>query len=451
MVAEQIAARRAGLNLDQIRPSPQLPPRPRHDDALRRMTVDNVSRLQSSDQSDSANEKPLTQRFYYIMQQKHGHIPSPSSLQVSVAAKRPSVPPKAINVLKSNHIAPNLPPRPASFQVDDLPPPIPSRVPSHSCLWCRDFSGVDAHATLFPRENIRSPNDLAHVLTAPFPSVTDKARAIYTWLHHNIAYNTEAFFSGNLKPATPDGTLKSGLAVCEGYAGLFADLAAKSGFTAKVVSGFGKGYGYVHPIGSKFPTFESNHAWNAVKLENGKWHLIDPCWGAGHVGPGSRAYVKQFNSFFFCSSVEEFGQSHFPSNQDLQFMGTPRSWDEFIGIPESPIITRNVAGLYVPIQQPTPHVKTISCGRTDFRIQWACPKAAVECLLVIMGPGGKVTEMTRQDDGWSCTADTVPGRWMCGIPTEEDETRIVLSLKDFRGRYMVRGICVWECVDSRVS
>ena len=123
---------------------------------------------------------------------------------------------------------------------------------------------------MFPRESVRSLTALAQALASPFPSVTDKARAIYTWLHHNIAYNTEDFFRGTIKAATPEQTLKSGLAVCEGYAGLFADLAGKSGVTARVISGYGKGYGYVRPAGSTLPKFESNHAWNAVKLDDGK-------------------------------------------------------------------------------------------------------------------------------------------------------------------------------------
>lgn len=50
------------------------------------------------------------------------------------------------------------------------------------CLLCRDFSHVDAHAAKFPRQSVPGGDLvwLASQLTAPFPSHTDKARAIFT-------------------------------------------------------------------------------------------------------------------------------------------------------------------------------------------------------------------------------------------------------------------------------
>lgn len=63
-------------------------------------------------------------------------------------------------------------------------------VSSGSCLICRDYSDPDSHAARFPRQSLPS-NDigwLAQQLTARFHSHTDKARAIFTWLHHNVAY-----------------------------------------------------------------------------------------------------------------------------------------------------------------------------------------------------------------------------------------------------------------------
>ena len=97
--------------------------------------------------------------------------------------------------------------------------PMPSTTGA-SCLQCRDFSIPDNHAARFPRESIPSQDVgwLASQLCSPFQSHTDKARAIFTWLHHNIKYDTQAFFSNNVRPSTPQSTLQSGWAVCEGYA-----------------------------------------------------------------------------------------------------------------------------------------------------------------------------------------------------------------------------------------
>lgn len=64
------------------------------------------------------------------------------------------------------------------------------------------------------------------------------------WLHFNIAYNCDAFFSGNIQPSTPASTISSGLAVCEGYAALFTAFATHIGMESVVIGGHGKGFGY---------------------------------------------------------------------------------------------------------------------------------------------------------------------------------------------------------------
>ncbi|KAF7121537.1 hypothetical protein CNMCM5793_009007 [Aspergillus hiratsukae] len=210
------------------------------------------------------------------------------------------------------------------------------------CLKCRDFSGPDSHAARFPRETLPT-HDLAWLareLTAPFPSPTDKARALFTWCHHNICYDTDAFFNNCVKPSTPASTLASGLAVCEGYAGLFAVLATHAGLEAVVVGGHGKGYGY-HPLGpgESIPPYSAGHAWNAVRIDNGQWKLIDVCWGAGVVqGPG-QPYWKLFNPTMFTMTNEEFSVKHYPEKAEYAFRdGRPRmTWEEYITMdPEVP-------------------------------------------------------------------------------------------------------------------
>ena len=207
--------------------------------------------------------------------------------------------------------------------------------PSNICLVCRDFSGPDNHAARFPRQNVSSLRALAVALTSNFPSLTDKARAIFTWCHYNIRYDVDAFFSGNLQPSTPASTLSTGLAVCEGYAGLFANLAVHAGLEALVLSGHGKGFGYT-PLGpnSPLPPYKCGHAWNAVRIDGGEWKLIDPCWGAGHVQGAGQPYVQKFAPEHFNMSNEEFGIKHFPGNKDHFFLPNSRrmTWEEYIVI-----------------------------------------------------------------------------------------------------------------------
>lgn len=201
---------------------------------------------------------------------------------------------------------------------------------------CRDFSAPDNRGAQYPRATLPSHDMgwLANELTAPFPSPTDKARAIFSWLHHNIHYDTVAFFNNNVRPSTPANTLATGLAVCEGYAGLFAALATKAGLEAIVVGGHGKGYGY-SPLapGQPVPPFSMGHAWNAVKIDGGKWKLIDACWGAGTVNGKGEPYRPGYNPSMFTMPNDEFGLKHFPQNKDHFFRDDGRytiPWEEYI-------------------------------------------------------------------------------------------------------------------------
>ena len=209
------------------------------------------------------------------------------------------------------------------------------------CLACRDFSGPDNHAAKFPRRTVPSVDWLATQLVAPFSSLTDQARAIFSWLHHNIAYDVVSFVNDAVKPSTPAGTLSTGLAVCEGYAGLFTAIACKAGLESLVISGHGKGAGFTSlKPGEPIPAEYSTHAWNAVKIDNGVWKLIDPCWGAGHVCLSEQKYTKKFNPSHFAMSNEEFGLKHFPTNKSLFYRNDGRdqiSWEEYIvGPPPKP-------------------------------------------------------------------------------------------------------------------
>jgi len=201
------------------------------------------------------------------------------------------------------------------------------------CLVCRDFTAPDTHAATFPLASVPSLDWLATQLTTPLSSPTDQARAIFTWLHHNISYDVVAFFNNNVQPSTPASTLHSGLAVCEGYAGLFTALASKSGLESVVVSGHGKGFGFsTLPPSAPIPAESTGHAWNAVKIDNGFWKLIDPCWGAGNVGGKGQPYNKHFSPRQFTMSNEEFGLRHYPANKSQFFRSDGRrvSWEEYI-------------------------------------------------------------------------------------------------------------------------
>lgn len=256
------------------------------------------------------------------------------------------------------------------------------------CLVCRNFSGPDNHAARFPRQQVRDLQTLAYDLTSPFPSHTDKARAIFTWLHHNIAYDVDRFFNGTVCGSTPQSTLQSGLAVCEGYASLFTTIATHAGLESVIISGHGKGFGYTALApGSSLPPYQAGHAWNAVRIDGGEWKLIDACWGSGHVQGRGMPYIAKFTPEYFSMSNEEFGIKHFPGNREHFFLpgGRQMSWEEYIQINpqhwpamvEAPTIFTNAkVDYYIGEKTVTPANRKISVstgGLVRFQFSLICP------------------------------------------------------------------------------
>jgi len=231
--------------------------------------------------------------------------------------------------------------RPSVAQIED----VKSRATA-SCLLCRDFSAPDSVGAQYPRESLSRQDPvgfLAHALCDPFTSLTDKARAIFTWAHHNIVYDYESFCSGNLRHVTAEDVIFSGKAVCAGYAGCYEAIAKRAGLECIVVTGHGKGVGYT-PLkkGERAPPKKPDgHAWNAVRIDGGEWKLLDACWGAGHLDVCTNSYKKQFSPIEFGASNEVFGMRHYPQNPRHFFRadGKVPTWEEYFtdGLDDEPV------------------------------------------------------------------------------------------------------------------
>ncbi|KAK3390540.1 hypothetical protein B0H63DRAFT_118755 [Podospora didyma] len=229
--------------------------------------------------------------------------------------------------------------RPTFEQIDAVAsraasaPPTPA---GRDCLICRDFSAPDAIAAQHPIHSLPRQDPvgyLAYHLCSPFPSHTDKARAIFTWCHHNIAYDVEGFFGRCIpRGQTPAEMIFSGKAVCEGYARVFEAVAQRAGLEVIVICGHGKGYGFtpVEPGRPPPPKKPTGHAWNAVRIDGDEWKIIDACWGAGALS--DKKYNKRFAPEMFCLSNELIGLKHFPEDPKYFFRSDGRvpTWEEYI-------------------------------------------------------------------------------------------------------------------------
>jgi transglutaminase/protease-like cytokinesis protein 3 len=180
-----------------------------------------------------------------------------------------------------------------------------------------DYKLIDSHALNAPKKVEGSIQSLATYLTAPATNDREKARAIYRWITHNIAYDDTSYFSGNFKVMNKEDAFKTRRAVCDGYAGLFKRLGEAAGLEVEDISGYSKGYSY-----TVAQTDTINHAWNAVKID-GQWQLLDSTWGAGYLDDKKKRFIRQFQPHYFLTPPDQFIYDHFPRESKWQLLRLP--------------------------------------------------------------------------------------------------------------------------------
>ncbi len=99
------------------------------------------------------------------------------------------------------------------------------------------------------------------------------------------------------------------------------------GLKSIIVLGYAKSGDYIVGNDSRV-----NHAWNAVEID-GNWHLMDPTWGAGIVK--DKAFIANFNSFYFATKPEEFIYTHFPEDKKWQLLTNIYSRSQFDNLPST--------------------------------------------------------------------------------------------------------------------
>ena len=185
---------------------------------------------------------------------------------------------------------------------------------------------------------------IAEKLTQPFSSDSEKVRAIYYWVTHNISYDVVRFhrpermaiFLNSTDSAELEDYVTSrygtmtydrGTGVCEGYASLFKLLCRKAKINCVVVRGYGRTS--MTDIGKPYNT---NHAWNAVKVD-GKWRLVDACWGSGYCDDAVTTFHQKFTDYYFLTAPDVFAYNHYPDNTEWLLTNSPASVQEFTLLP----------------------------------------------------------------------------------------------------------------------
>lgn len=217
-------------------------------------------------------------------------------------------------------------------------------VASHS--FAKDFTKVDN----FSRSQVKTGDykSMARKLTSSFVDQNDKVRSIFVWITDNLSYDIQRLRNGEFissytlygknqkeidqkkQKIKEDKIVKaynSGKGICEDYCYLFQAMCQCIGIECTMITGYGK-----YNLISQNDQFSSNHAWNAVKI-NEKWSLMDITWAAGSIDLYSGNFNKKFQDGFFMTDPALFIINHFPENTKWQLLQNPVSKNDFINFP----------------------------------------------------------------------------------------------------------------------
>jgi hypothetical protein len=182
-----------------------------------------------------------------------------------------------------------------------------------------NYENVDKAIFAFPN-SISTTSEVSNFINSNFKSENERIRAIFMWTASNLTYDIENMFAINFYEKREDKVLKamkSKMGICEHYASIFSEIAAKSGIRNYIIEGYTKQNGV---------TDYMPHAWNAALINN-QWYLFDATWGSGYVE--NDLFVKKINEFYFMMNPTTIIQSHMPFDMLWQFVNYPVTNKEF--------------------------------------------------------------------------------------------------------------------------
>ena len=165
------------------------------------------------------------------------------------------------------------------------------RHPKTSAIW---FTTAAQEAAL--TNYIR--NTILPQLSLGGKTTYQKVQAIYNWITANVKYDYSHMNDPTYWPQyTAYAAAVQKKAVCQGYANLFYRLANDAGIDCRIITG--KAY---NSDGT------ADHAWNIVRMENGKYYCLDATWDAG---------LKPENYEYFLKGLTSFSRDHQAETDEL--------------------------------------------------------------------------------------------------------------------------------------
>ncbi len=266
-----------------------------------------------------------------------------------------------------------------------------------------NFANADSIGEHFD-EYFMSLPDHARKLVKPFDKEAEKARVLFSWVAHHIAFDVEKYENppavGRFVARTEKEmqqlnqlqienqvftTLKYRKGVCQDYSQLYKAMCRAVGLECLVVSGHTRDF-FKPYRASQF----SPHTWNVVKID-GQWQLVDVTWGAGYVM--NRQFVKQYSPGYFMTPPAWFAQSHLPNLVEWQLLDAPIMRRHF---PQQPLL--NIGQQGYPLLGFSPNLATHADGLAQLRFKFERTPTA---FLVTNGhTDNQVPFSQSMEDGW---------------------------------------------------
>ena len=210
------------------------------------------------------------------------------------------------------------------------------------CIYSQDYTYIDDKVKVYP--NFSNINNLSIRIRNDFEKESERTRAAFIWVAHNITYfkslddtfnssprfvhysesgrqyNINKYRTNRVKKA-----FKKREGICEDYSLILHELLVKMGLESKIIHGVSK---TVITEIKKKPVLK-NHSWNAVKIDE-QWKLLDPTWASYYL---KNISTKKYIKICYLTPPEDFVKTHYPSQNHWQLLEKPIDLDTFFSAP----------------------------------------------------------------------------------------------------------------------
>lgn len=182
----------------------------------------------------------------------------------------------------------------------------------NKAMYEKDKSIKDAlKYTASIQSNSNAIISIATQLTDGIDNDYDKALALHDWICSYMYYDIDSLNNAETPAYYATDVVKSGRAVCLGFATLMASLCRSINIPCNVVSGYALGIGEDMAWTDATVTGEEqNHAWNEVYAD-GRWIIVDTTWDcANKIENGVKSSGETVSHLYFDANLQFFSNNH---------------------------------------------------------------------------------------------------------------------------------------------